>query len=233
MSLPTVVLKQSSFATVTVSSSTFHSSFTPSGLGSAGYLICMSFQWTTTSRTITSVVTTGITWLAVVPKYIPTGQGATALYLGLATSTGAKTTTVTLSGTPGTPAPTMLYDEFQVSGLPSAPSWTVDAESGNFGSSTNPALTSAMAGKYGDFFYSSLYFLAADISSSSNPQSFLTYDSTDQNVYGILPRDETVPATGFQLSANDTWTMPAMILNSGVVPEPTLWVPPGVDLGVF
>jgi hypothetical protein len=234
MSLPTFAVKQSVAPTTTASGSTFHFACTPSGLGSAGYLLCLGVEWSTTTRTFSSIAATGINWTLAVPKTVPTGQAAIAQFFGVATATTSITTTITLNGTPGSVA--SFLQEFQFTGLPSAPSWSVDAQSCNFNPSgkTTPALTSAMAGaKYGDFMYAALWDLAAGASSANTPQSWLTYDLTNVGIYGVVPSDQTVPATGFNLSATDDWALPAMILNSGVVPEPTLWVPPTVGMDIF
>lgn len=237
MALPTVAATQNSVPTTTTSTTTIHSPFTPSGLASAGFVIAMTVQWTTTARTYSSIATTSsnIAWQVAVPQYVPGAQANTMLFVGLALASGSSLTTTitTVSGTAGTA--TMVYDEFHVSGLPSAPSWTVRSEGANSSTGTTkstPSLTPALLGKYGDFYYSTLWNLSANASSANNAQSWLTYDTTNIRVYGIVPIDQTVPASGFNLSATDNWSMPTMILNSGVVPEPSLWVPPGVNLNV-
>jgi hypothetical protein len=220
---------------------TVTASFTPPGLGTTGYVSIFGVV-TTNNVAVTNVTTSagaGMSYLGLLtsPVYHWVAGAAYVQYVACTfKSTSAQTLTFTFAGSVGTGPE---FDCVNYVTNFAHPNWSViTTNSFNVGT-TSPVLTAASGitlpgtGAFCcvDFFASG----SGTPNASSNPQSWITYDTTNFVIHGDVtsPFAGTVlPATGFAFSGSPgNWVMLPMLLSPGTPASP-LWVPPGADLNV-
>lgn len=112
---------------------------------------------------------------------------------GVIRTAASHVVTCTFSAAPGTC--TIGIVEL-VPTIPGLVNWIYITFTTNTGTATAAVTTALAGGQVNDAFVAN--FLTANaVTGNSNAQGFLTYDQTDEAVYGQLTSAATVPATGF------------------------------------
>lgn len=199
-------------------------SYIPHGLSSAGFVDVMILIWpTTSSRTITSITGTGCTFVQGCATDITLGQNF-QLFMGTATTTGARTVTITFSGSITSSATNFGASAVTFQTDNAAPNWQVD-EPGwvNDGTSTHALTSASVVVPNGDFMYTFWEATTSIPTASFQPLAWITYVVGDVDLYGDAPSFQNpMPQTGFT-QANQQWLMQTMVLKPG--PLPAQYVP--------
>lgn len=225
----TTTLSAASFPTTSVAGNAASATFVPSELRSAGGVVFLQI-FSTNTVTLNSV-TDSLSQMTVSPQIqfgtsTPYSGGQPRWVVGLLfSSVTSRTISANFSAAPGTSF--LQFYDFKTN--LATPQWTFDLVGYNNSGNSATALTKSgiILPKRNIFMLTMEDTQTSSPTGSSNAQGWLTYDTTNQLVYGDVPVanvGQTLPQTGFT-QTSQPWGMDTLFAN----PTP-LWTPPSVNL---